>query len=214
MIKLVFKGIDSLDVAIMGAVPVDVLEEIKTLREAVENDANNKFGILTHFGDQNRPFAVKGHGGTGGYKYTLVDQYTGTIVSIKNDLKLDSWNIFVSCRAYSLLSRQYAGMKAEIEAIMVALGVAVKGVSVNRIDQAFDFLAPEFDLHMDNFVVPGHAKVSPYYNSGHHLNDQGDQNGEDGLPIGTVLSGSNACIPCGKRCRRCYQTRLRKSNHL
>jgi hypothetical protein len=80
-------------------------------------------------------------------------------------------------------------MKAEIDVIMAALEVKVRDVSVNRIDQAFDFLAPEFDLQMENFVVPRSAKVSPYFSSGHDLNDQGDRSSDDGLPVGSVMRG-------------------------
>jgi len=189
MIKLVYQGIDSLDVSIMGAASAQVLEKMEKYRGHAEKDANNLFGFLTGFGQERRPFAVKGHGKKGGYRYTLVDQVTGTIVSIKNDQSIENWNIFISCRAHSLLSLGYVGMKAEIEVIMAALGVKVLDVSVNRIDQALDFLAPEFDLQMENFVVPRSAKVSPYFSSGHDLNDQGDRSTKDGLPVGSVMRG-------------------------
>jgi hypothetical protein len=191
MIRLVYQGVDSLDVAIKGAASDDVLQVLEHGRAEAEADANNDYGIPVSLGPYNRAFVVKAHGKKGGYRYTIVDIATGSIFSIKNDHRPLMWNIFVSTRAHTLLSRGYEGTKSEINACLDAMGVVLREFSVNRIDYALDFVAPEFELDMAKFVAPRRSKVSPYFEAGHHLGDHGDRLVEPdaSLPVGSVMRG-------------------------
>ncbi|MCC5972297.1 MAG: hypothetical protein JJU15_20375 [Pararhodobacter sp.] len=184
MYPIAYQGVDTLDVAIMGAASDEVLATLETYQGYAKDDKYNKFGVPLLLGSEHRQFIIKAHGKIGGYRYTLVDTKTGSIFSVKNERQQDLWNFFVSTRAHSLLSRGYEAMKQEIDACLAAMGAAPKAYSVNRIDYAFDVIAPDFVLDMAHFVAPKNAKVSPYYVAGHHLSDHGDK-----LPIGSVMRG-------------------------
>jgi hypothetical protein len=190
MTNPVYQGIDSLDVAIMGAASGEMLKTLEEARNAAEADTYNEYGIRMPLGTESRPFIIKAHGKKGGYRYTAVDEKTGSIISIKNETRPQLWNIFVSTRAHSLLSRGYDGVKSQVEECLSALQIAPWDYSVNRIDYALDFLAPDFVLDMANFIAPK-SKVAPYFATNKHLDDHGDPANEDrdDVPVGSVMRG-------------------------
>ena len=191
MIDLVYQGIDSLDVAIKGAASNEILIELETARNEAEANPYNQYGTRLVLGPNSRAFVIKAHGKKGGYRYTAVDEMTGSIFSIKNETRPQMWNIFVSTRAHSLLSRGYEGMKMQIDACLAAMQIKPSDFSVNRIDYALDFLAPAFVLDMKNFVAPKSSKVAPYFAMDSHLDDHGDTIHErpSDEPVGSVMRG-------------------------
>ncbi len=191
MVDLVYQGVDSLDVAIQGAASSEMLKVFETARNEAEADPYNQHGVRLILGQCNRAFVIKAHGKKGGYRYTAVDERTGSIFSIKNETRPQMWNIFVSTRAHSLLSRGYEGMKEQIGSCLSALEVFPHEYRVNRIDYALDFLAPDFILDMANFVAPKSSKVSPYFAMDKHLDDHGDtlNEGPTDQPVGSVMRG-------------------------
>ena len=191
MLKLVYQGVDTLDVAIMGAASDDVLRCLEDARTQAEAQPYDDYGIPITLGPDNRAFVVKGHGKKGGYRYTLVDIRTGSIFSVKKESRPQMWNVFVSARAHTLLSRGYEGTKSEFMACLDAMGVRPGGFSVNRIDYALDFVAPDFVLDMAHFVAPRKSKVSPHFETGYHLDDYGEMPAkpDPSLPIGSVMRG-------------------------
>lgn len=66
MIGLVYQGVDTLDVAIKGAVGDEVLGDLETARIQAEAEPHNDFGIPLSIGPDNRAFVVKAHGKKGG----------------------------------------------------------------------------------------------------------------------------------------------------
>ena len=71
MTNLVYQGIDSLDVAIMGAASSEILKTLEEARNAAESDTYNEYGIRMLLGTDSRAFVIKAHGKKGGYRYTV-----------------------------------------------------------------------------------------------------------------------------------------------
>ena len=83
--ELLYHGVDTLDVAFQGSASRSILADLEVLKTEAEKDLSGKYGAIAAFGSPGRQFAVKAHGKKGGYRFTLIDQYTGTIISLKND---------------------------------------------------------------------------------------------------------------------------------
>ncbi len=106
MIDLVYQGIDSLDVAIKGAASSEVLKILESARNKAEANPYNQHGIRLMLGQDKRPFVIKEHGKKGGYRYTAVDEKTGSIFSIKHTVIM----LFLESRTTSSSSSSHPRM--------------------------------------------------------------------------------------------------------
>ncbi|MBI1418197.1 MAG: hypothetical protein GC146_13330 [Limimaricola sp.] len=190
MYRVIYQGVDTLDVAFQGALPMETLDHLEEAKTAAEVMQGDTYGAPFQFNPGGRVFFVKSHGKKGGYRYTLTDNPTGAIFSVKRDTRINEWNIFASARAAGLLSRTYVGMKQHIVDCLEDMGAVILGASVNRIDYAVDIATPRFDLDMANFVAPRRAKVGCHFSTDTDLDDLGDKAAaERGAPVGSVMRG-------------------------
>jgi len=192
MFNVVYQGVDTLDLADQGALPQTVLDQLEDARNFAEAQQNDKHGEPVLLGPNQRKFFVKAHGKKGGYRYTLIDDPTGAIFSIKRDTRPQIWSFFVSARAAGLLSRSYEGMKQHILDCLTDMGATLGEVSVNRLDYAIDIATPEFVLDMRNFIAPRKAKIGCYFSNDYDLDDFGDKipkSHPEPLPVGSIMRG-------------------------
>ena len=190
MFEILYQGVDTLDVAIKGALPQSIIDELEAAKIEAEKMHNDKQGYGITLGPNKLKLFVKSHGSRGGFRYVFVDDPTGAIFSVKADTNPENWNFFVSARALGLLCRTYEGMKAHMENVLKSMGAQIKEVGINRIDYAVDIAATNFELDIYNFVAPRLAGISPYYATERDLDDQGDKRPKsEKLPVGTVLRG-------------------------
>lgn len=175
MYKILYQGVDTLDVAIKGALPQSILDELEAAKIEAEKMHSDKQGYGVTLGPDKPKLFVKATGKRGGYRYVFIDDPTGAIWSVKANANSNDWNFFVSARALGLLCRTYEGMKAHMEGVLKSLGAQIKEVSVNRIDYAIDIAATNFELDMTNFVAPGVAKLRSYYSTDNELDDNGNR---------------------------------------
>ena len=190
MYKIIHQGVDTLDVALAGTLPKQVIDELMVARQLAETMHNDDHGVSVCLGPNKRKFFVKGQGKKGGYYFVIVDDPTGAIFSVKKNAQRPDWNFFVSARAAGLLSRSYEGMKRHIAESLTDIGAVITDVSVNRIDYAIDIATPEFVLEMENFIAPRKSKVGCYFTNGFDMDDLGNPVGKhDSEVVGSVMRG-------------------------
>ncbi|GGE43625.1 hypothetical protein [Actibacterium pelagium] len=170
--KIVYSGIDTLDFAVRGAFPNDVLETLRNAREEAEKTEKDQ---PIKLGKSDVSFLVKPHGKRGGYKYVLVDGPTGAIYSVKANTDLDEWNLFISIRASRLLTYGYEKTKVWIFEKLEKIGFRTLEFSVNRIDFAIDVKTNGFELEHSKLITPARAKVSSYLSNESDLDESGNQ---------------------------------------
>ncbi len=190
MYKILYQGVDTLDVAFKGALPQNVIDELEAAKLEAEKMYNDKQGYGVSLGPDKLKFFVKATGKRGGFKYVFVDDPTGAIFAVKADTNPSNWNFFVSARALGLLCKTYEGMKMHMEKTLRSLGAQIKAAHVNRIDYAIDIATTNFELDMRNFVASSSTQIQPYYSREHDLDEHVDKtpSSEEHL-LGTIMRG-------------------------
>lgn len=159
--ELLYKGFDKFDVAFRGALepmPLSILEAAK--REAIEKREDK---LLVSIGPGNVDMHVLNHGGRGGYTYVCSTGPTGANWSFKSSQNRAEWNISASVQTQALISQSLEQIFSELREELTQMGAVFDLESINRIDFAMDFLAPEFELDHRNFVAHRRAKIAPYW---------------------------------------------------
>jgi hypothetical protein len=109
-------------------------------------------------------------GAPGGYAYRCDTGPTGAIWFFSKNQKATNWNIRVSMRSNALASMGLGAVRAELYRFLEAIGAAVGGESISRVDYCQDFLADEiaeatgtpFVLVPDAFVMHSHTSRSDH----------------------------------------------------
>lgn len=159
--KLLYKGFDKFDVAFRGAlepIPLATLEAAK--REAIEKKEDK---ILVSIGPGNVDMHVLNHGGRGGYTYVCNTGPFGANWSFKKSQNRADWNISASVQTQALIYQSLEQVFSKLKRDLTGMGAVFDLESINRIDFAMDFLAPEFELDHRNFVAHRRSKVAPYW---------------------------------------------------
>lgn len=172
MYRVLHAGFDTLDVSYQGALPPPILNH---LREAKEEARASKREQPVEFGPGSFKGVIKPHGLAGGYAFVITNGPTGAIFTIADNADPNQWNLAVSVRALRLLTNGYEATKAWLVEMLDAMGCRITDHSVRRIDFAVDILAPDFELHMDNFVAPAQAKVRPYWSDEQAVDAEGNR---------------------------------------
>jgi len=162
MFKLLYQGIDALDIAFQGALRPDVIEYLKTARADAE-EADEK--QLITFGPGNVDAHVSPHGRKGGYRFVLDTGPEGAQWWLKANLRRDGWNGFVTPKSGMLVTRSLDEVQQEIWETLGRMGFEVTGHTVNRVDYAMDFATEEFEPSPNQFVAHSNCKTKPHYGS-------------------------------------------------
>jgi hypothetical protein len=178
MYRLLHAGFDTIDLAIQGALPPAVLDE---LRDARDEAAEQQEPALCHLAGGKVAAHVHGYGAKGGYAFLLDTGPNGANWRVKDNADPNQWNIFVSPRATMLLGNGYAETFGTIERTITDLGGKIAGISLNRVDFAMDFQTLGFALDIGRFVTHARCKSKPHWSKTAEL-------GEDEQPR-SVING-------------------------
>ncbi|MCC3306604.1 hypothetical protein [Sneathiella sp. HT1-7] len=160
-IKQLYAGFDTIEVAFLGALPIEVLE---VFREAKQEAAKQQERQLVTIGPGNVAGHIASHGLTGGYAFLFDTGPTGDIWNFKDTADPSKWNIAVKPHASALACYSYQETKERFLHTLKDMGCRFGIESIRRVDFAMDFLMPEtFELNHMQFVTHHRSKVKPYF---------------------------------------------------
>lgn len=157
-------GLDTLDIAFQGALPVAVVAELEAAK-AVAAEAKHSVSVMLN-GVAVEVFPSGRGGGKGGpgYAFTLrVGGRYGFHLWANRNSDPAQWNLFASggsfwCADQGDLSTAAGALWSAWE----ALGATILDHSLNRVDVACDMRADDFVLYPDHFVCPAASTVEQY----------------------------------------------------
>ena len=156
---MLYSGFDTLDIAFQGFLPYEVLEQLKSAKEAAQK-ANNP--VTIELGPEKIPVRVLGGGRNGGYTYQVNTGPVGVIYAFKDSQNANDWNIFVNIGSAMLLQYGYYGATERILADLKGFGATIGQESINRVDYCFDFLMQDFSPRAEQVIAPPTSTKSGY----------------------------------------------------
>lgn len=152
--ELLYQGFDGLDVSFKAQISEALCVTLEAAKEEAQRTHQPAAVITSGFA-----MLVSESGAKGGYAFTASTGIYGATWFFKKPNACDPWGIRVSCNSFNLAINGLGRARAELHRILELLGitVAADGVSLSRIDYALDFLAPNFILNPDQFVMHSNA---------------------------------------------------------
>jgi len=158
--RIVYRGLDKLNVTLHARVPEDLLRALIAGREAAEK-AGEREGIVWDIPGLDTPAMVYPHGLSGGYGLGLqTGGYEGIQIFFKRDPRPADGNVFIQPAAAGLVSHGYEGTRDRILGLIDRLGIAALATKLNRVDFAVDVLAPAFALCPDHVLAPARRRTT------------------------------------------------------
>lgn len=150
MIELLYRGFDGLDVSFQAQIPAALSQALETAKAEAQ-----KFRSAMPFEWNGMHMTVKESGARNGYAFVASTGDFGATWFFKKPNIYDPWGVRVSCSSFLLATKGLGGARAEIYAVLDALGIAVPigGESIGRVDYALDYLAPDLTLSADHFIM-------------------------------------------------------------
>lgn len=167
--RLLHSGFDQFDIAFQGAPSLNVLEQ---LRQAKEQAKEQQEPALVCIGPDNIEMHVAEHGMRGGYAFVCDTGPTGEKWFLKDDANQSEWNIFASVHSRSLLCQSLTQVMGGLRETLDRMGCRIGRESVNRVDYAMDFLAPNFELQAELFICHPRTKLRPHWSKKTDDDDQ------------------------------------------
>jgi len=148
--KMLYVGMDGLDVAFQGALGQ---RELNALEDAKERARAQSGPVVLELGPGRVKVQVMPVGRKEGFAFTLDTGPDGELIWVKRSIDLQQWNLFVSVRSAALATLGYERVKNRLLARLNGMGARILSESINRVDVAVDFLAPGFQLDPAQFVA-------------------------------------------------------------
>jgi hypothetical protein len=147
--KPIYRGFDGLEFAIKVVIPFKLNETLSELKSNIE--AHNP---ETYYAFGNVFLMVRETGARGGYAYSCREASTGDWFFKKPSLT-DPWGVRFSASSSAIAALGLEGLRLRCDEVLSALGInaPIEAYSPSRVDFAVDFLAPNFEVHPDNFVI-------------------------------------------------------------
>lgn len=160
MIELLYRGFDGLDVSFQGQITIqfaDALEAAKAEAQKARRTAQ-----LTYNGVSLSVFEA---GARGGYAFSASTGEFGATWFFKRPNIYDPWGVRVSCSSFLLATKGLGGARVSIYSTMVALGIVLRpnAESIGRVDYALDYVAPDFVLWPEHFVMHSNARRADHH---------------------------------------------------
>jgi len=177
---LLHQGFDNLDMAYRVQLPADLRNKLAAAKASAIED--RRAVPLTYAG---RTFLVEGHGGKGGYLYSVDTGVMGAVWWFKEpNGNRDPWGARVSSRALPLATQGIEAVKAEHDQFLIDLGMPFTEIDrrISRLDYAIDFYFSEFEINPAHFVC--HSRKSKTVDGHYAANYRGDR--ITGIRIGTM----------------------------
>jgi hypothetical protein len=152
--EVIYRGFDGLDVSFAAQIPGELSEELEAAKQHAQ-----EFRQATPIRWNGVRMLVGETGARGGYAFTASTGEFGATWFFKKPNPRDPWGIRVSCNSFNLALNGLGGARADLYRTMERLGIAVGYgcESIGRVDYAVDFLAPDFVLVPDRFVMHSSA---------------------------------------------------------
>lgn len=177
---LLHQGFDNLDMAYRVQLPTDLRNKLAAAKASAIEE--RRAVPLTYAG---RTFLVEGHGGKGGYLYSVDTGVMGAVWWFKEpNGNRDPWGARVSSRALPLATKGIEAVKAKLDHFLIDLGMSFTEIDrrISRLDYAIDFYLPEFEINPVHFVC--HSRKSKTVDGHYAANYRGDR--ITGIRIGTM----------------------------
>ena len=177
---LLHQGFDNLDMAYRVQLPADLRNKLAAAKASAIEE--RRAVPLTYAG---RTFLVEGHGGKGGYLYSVDTGVMGAVWWFKEpNGNRDPWGARVSSRALPLATKGIEAVKSEHDQFLIDLGMSFTEIDrrISRLDYAIDFYFPEFEINPAHFVC--HSRKSKTVDGHYAANYRGDR--ITGIRIGTM----------------------------
>ncbi|WGH77482.1 hypothetical protein [Jannaschia ovalis] len=151
---ILYSGFDGLDLALKFNISDDFASYLEARQKGAEDARHDVCGEWS-----GQAFKVAATGGQGGYAFRIDTGLTGETWFLKRPTKRDPWGVRVSAKSAALLAHGLSGWQRKMEATALAFGAAPEPgtVSIGRVDLAVDFLAPDFILDDNAFVMPARS---------------------------------------------------------
>ncbi|MBL4539901.1 MAG: hypothetical protein JKP96_14660 [Oceanicaulis sp.] len=177
---LLHQGFDNLDMAYRVQLPTDLRNKLAAAKASAIEE--RRAVPLTYAG---RTFLVEGHGGKGGYLYSVDTGVMGAVWWFKEpNGNRDLWGARVSSRALPLATQGIEAVKAEHDQFLIDLGMSFTEIDrrISRLDYAIDFYFTEFEINPAHFVC--HSRKSKTVDGHYAANYRDDR--ITGIRIGTM----------------------------
>ncbi len=152
---LLHKGFDALDLSLPLTISTGLADELEGVKAFI-NSIQQKEGIIDF---ERSNFLISEKGAPGGFAYLCKFVETDNIWFLKKPNQTrDKWGTRISCAAHNLSLDGIQGVREHLSQELAFLKLAYEpGIeSIGRVDFAMDFLAPDFVLSPDNFIM--HAR--------------------------------------------------------
>ena len=158
--ELLYRGFDGLDISFQAQVPGDLCRELEEAKAAAQERHSDI--LLSWKGIR---LLVAESGARGGYAFRASAGELGATWFFKRPNARDPWGVRVSCGSFQLALNGLAKTRTSLLDTLDALGLAVANgqESIGRIDYALDFLAPDFELKPDAFVMHSNSVRSDHF---------------------------------------------------
>ena len=147
--KPIYHGFDGLEFAIKATIPAELNDTLSKLKANIQgHDPECYFA----FGDV--LLMVRETGARGGYAYSCREASTGDWFFKKPSLS-DPWGVRFSASSSAIAILGIEGLRLRCAEVLAALDInaPVEAYRPSRVDFAIDFLAPDFAVCPDNFVI-------------------------------------------------------------
>ena len=158
--EVIYRGFDGLDVSFSSQVPCEFCEELEAAKKHAQESRQP-----TPLCWNGVKMLVEESGARGGYTFRISTGKFGATWFFKKPAARDPWGVRVSCSSFGLALNGLGGTRSELYRTMGLLGIVVApgSESIGRIDYAIDFLAPEFVLIPENFVMHSSSIRTEHY---------------------------------------------------
>jgi hypothetical protein len=158
--EVIYRGFDGLDVSFSAQIPLELCEELEAAKAHAQ-----EFRQSTPITWNGVRMLVRESGARGGYAFTASTGEFGATWFFKKPNRRDPWGVRVSCNSFNLATNGLGAARAELYRVMESLGIdaSTDSESIGRVDYAIDFLAPEFILVPEQFVMHSSANRTDHF---------------------------------------------------
>jgi hypothetical protein len=150
--RVVYTGLDGLDLAYQGRLPAKVRAELERAKERAKEAGEP---VLALIGAKATPVHVYPHGGPG-FSFMWETGEDGEVWMATDSDNPEGWGLRVSVKSLALAVHGYAGpggVRQRLATRLDDLGAQVLAESVSRVDVAIDIHAPGFTIDPSRFVT-------------------------------------------------------------
>lgn len=155
--KTLHRGLDGLDVSFMGQIDAQFVQVLESAKEQAQRSHRP-----TTIDWKGVRLLVLESGAHGGYAFAASTGPFGATWFFKKPNARDPWGVRASCNSFNLAINGLGGARSALCDTLQLLGIHVESESIARVDYAVDFLAPDFELCPERFVMHSNANRSDH----------------------------------------------------